>query len=545
MPPTPIIFDTDMSIDVDDVGALCMAHALADMKETEILAVVHNSASPEGAGAISVINRYHNRDHIPIGAYAGTIGDPNGTSRMSPWGFVRIPPQSPWQIGPYVPDLVRTFPGARVRNSSMADGDSVTVMRRALASAADRSVTIVSVGYATNLHDMLLSSGDGISPLAGPELVSAKVKQLVMMGGRRNHVEWNFAGAEANGISVCGGPSNSLRPGGCGAHNNLGRITNETLALWPARTSLVFVDFETGVNVWTGGVLASAAPASSPCRRAYQVFCSTNVGWCQPRAPHLSGPSRCSWDIQAVLFAVRGKEQYYELEQGQNFVDTITGLSRWVPLNMSSEAAAGAVDEVARLPRQFALVMPPSMIPELEHEISNLLAQPYPVSPLPPPPPPSPREPPELPPHPPPENPSPAPPLPSMPPPPQWPPAVPLPPSYVPLLSSLAVLRPLTPTTAEESTMTDAGTPPPVAVIIGAGLVILLFLNRALWKVVSYLEARGFTNRGEVRLSDAKMAGEAGIALRPYDSALQLAAVAEGELDLVSRMRDGNEDDDI
>ena len=29
-PPVPLIFDTDMSIDVDDVGALCVAHALAD-----------------------------------------------------------------------------------------------------------------------------------------------------------------------------------------------------------------------------------------------------------------------------------------------------------------------------------------------------------------------------------------------------------------------------------------------------------------------------------------------------------------------------------
>ena len=37
----PIIFDTDMSIDTDDVGALCVAHALEDLGESRLLAVVH------------------------------------------------------------------------------------------------------------------------------------------------------------------------------------------------------------------------------------------------------------------------------------------------------------------------------------------------------------------------------------------------------------------------------------------------------------------------------------------------------------------------
>lgn len=79
MPGVPIIFDTDMSIDVDDVGALCVAHALEDLEETEILAVLHNTGLKEGVGAISVINHFYGRDHIQIGAYRGPIGDPSHT----------------------------------------------------------------------------------------------------------------------------------------------------------------------------------------------------------------------------------------------------------------------------------------------------------------------------------------------------------------------------------------------------------------------------------------------------------------------------------
>ena len=36
MPPVPLIVDTDLSIDVDDVGALCAAHALADVGEVRL-----------------------------------------------------------------------------------------------------------------------------------------------------------------------------------------------------------------------------------------------------------------------------------------------------------------------------------------------------------------------------------------------------------------------------------------------------------------------------------------------------------------------------
>lgn len=50
-----LIIDTDMSIDADDVGALCMAHALVDRGEAEILAVVHDTGYHLGAAAISVI----------------------------------------------------------------------------------------------------------------------------------------------------------------------------------------------------------------------------------------------------------------------------------------------------------------------------------------------------------------------------------------------------------------------------------------------------------------------------------------------------------
>eukprot|EP01051_Picozoa_sp_SAG22_P010248 SAG22_NODE_910_length_6547_cov_2.044975_2_plen_109_part_00 len=71
--PVKLIIDTDIGgggcNDVDDVVAVCIANALHDNGEAELLAVVQNTAPLKCAGAISVLNHFYGRDDIPIGAY--------------------------------------------------------------------------------------------------------------------------------------------------------------------------------------------------------------------------------------------------------------------------------------------------------------------------------------------------------------------------------------------------------------------------------------------------------------------------------------------
>ena len=52
-PKTPLIIDTDASFDVDDVLAICMAHALERRGEAKILAVMHDAGIPEGKDQLS------------------------------------------------------------------------------------------------------------------------------------------------------------------------------------------------------------------------------------------------------------------------------------------------------------------------------------------------------------------------------------------------------------------------------------------------------------------------------------------------------------
>lgn len=264
--PTPqLIIDTDMSFDVDDVGAVCLAHALADRGEAELVAVVYDSGYPAGIGAVSVLNEYYGRGaSVALGSYKGRFGaDARGE----------------WVTGRYVPDLVRRFP-SRVKDSSEVP-DAVATYRRVLAAAADGSVRIAAIGFATNLAALLRSAPDEHSALSGVELVRAKVALVAWQGG------W-YAPLHPNGHTTfnwdCGVCCGYVADGCAGE-------SSYAVAHMPPSVEQIFSDI--GDEIYHGGALTDCAPASSPCRQAYHDF---------------HGPSRGrnSWDPVAVLLAVRG-----------------------------------------------------------------------------------------------------------------------------------------------------------------------------------------------------------------------------------------------
>lgn len=387
----PIIIDTDMSIDVDDVGMLCAAHALQDNGETEILGMVHDSGAKAGAGAISVINRYYGRDEIPIGAYRGKIGARSGCAPK-----VKDQPEPPcegWEDNPhehwtndgqgvYIDDLVRLFPH-RIASADEAP-DAVTVYRDALSAAAEHSVVIVSVGFTTNLLDLIRSRPDSSSPLTGKDLVKSRVKKLVLMGGRRepgwnDPPEWNLAG--------CGG--------GCGHFDDLADLSENTFNEWPDSVPIEMIGFEIGVDVHTGyvnqtGLHPSPKYMNSPCRVAYRLFCARMHGWCE------KDKGRASWDPMALVYAVRGEQGFYSKQFGMLQVDPVTGMNRWLKRDSTDfndyyECDGDCEDMVYLLPLVRAEVLERSINELIEQEPANGGYEPPSPSPSPPPPPPPPR----------------------------------------------------------------------------------------------------------------------------------------------------------
>ena len=205
-PPRKVIFDTDMCLDVDDVGARAMLHALADGGEAEILAVVFNEVHPSGAAAIDAINTWYNRGTIPVGIHKENLADPDSSKYLGP-------------VAEFPHDLTnKTAPSA------------LDVYRQALREQPDNSVTIISVGFLNNVFDLLKADSG---------LVAQKVTKLVVMGGLVN-----------DGFNL--------------VRHNLVEQSEYVIRNWP--TPLVISQH--GGAIRTGAKL-SEAPAENPVREAY------------------------------------------------------------------------------------------------------------------------------------------------------------------------------------------------------------------------------------------------------------------------------------
>jgi len=159
-----IIFDTDIGGDCDDAGALAMTHRLCDMGEAELLAVTGCYESPYVAGCIDAINTYYNRK-VPVGVNYGTDAYPDT----------------------YTSGICNEFPSdypAEKYNAGHKPEDAVRLIRRTLAAAEDKSISLVATGPLSTLGRLIKSGADDVSSLTGAELVEKKVLRTVIMGGR-------------------------------------------------------------------------------------------------------------------------------------------------------------------------------------------------------------------------------------------------------------------------------------------------------------------------------------------------------------------------
>ena len=61
--------------------------------------------------------------------------------------------------------------------------DAVELLRKTLAGESDGAVTLIQVGFSTNLARLIESAPDRYSDLSGMDLVKKKVRLLTVMAG--------------------------------------------------------------------------------------------------------------------------------------------------------------------------------------------------------------------------------------------------------------------------------------------------------------------------------------------------------------------------
>jgi inosine-uridine nucleoside N-ribohydrolase len=251
--PVPVIFDTDIGPDYDDVGALAVLHAFADLGEARILATISSNAFWTTAPTLSVLNTYFKRVEIPIGVTKTLL------------------PNKPCGQG-WAEAIIQKYP--HLLGSNQDASEAVQLYRKILASQPDGSVTLISTGFFTNLAGLLESVPDQYSPLNGKDLVVKKVKQLVSMAAR--------LGRDGKGgyeFNVMVDPAASKK----------------VFEDWP--TPVILSGFEIGEKILTGiRLIENENIQDSPVKDAFRIALekdSNRVG-------------RNSWDETAVLVAIRG-----------------------------------------------------------------------------------------------------------------------------------------------------------------------------------------------------------------------------------------------
>lgn len=259
--PVKIIFDTDMGSDCDDVGALALLHAYADLGKAEIIGCIYSSgAIPFGAGVIEAINIYYNRPNIPVGASIDfDFGDP--VDKMTAEKLSKD---------------TTAFRNKIIHNSDATEQTRLT--RQLLSDQDDSSIVYVTVGHTQGLYSLLTSPPDDISPMDGKKLVSRKIKHWVALGAlnaanENNNFtkDWNFF------------------------FNGTAPYTKYLIENFPVPVYIV----DAGAQVMTGKSL-QYSPSGNIVRTAYR-------DWLWNVEKKTLDDQRPSWDLAAVYFAVEGK----------------------------------------------------------------------------------------------------------------------------------------------------------------------------------------------------------------------------------------------
>ena len=163
---------------------------------------------------------------------------------------------------------------------------------------------LISIGFLTNLADLLKSEPDSISSLSGLDLISAKVSELIIMGGYYPWGwEFNFGGVD---------PASTIY----------------VLEHWPQSVATTFSGGELGGNIYSGQMLRQHSPPDSPVLAAYEWY----VGRCST--------IRESWDPLTTLYGIFGLDGFSKLgirpplmyanQYGYNSITSSNASNAWV-----------------------------------------------------------------------------------------------------------------------------------------------------------------------------------------------------------------------
>lgn len=167
--PMRVIMETDIGNDIDDALAMDLLYKYMDAGKIDLLAVNINKEGIYPAEYVDILNTWYGYPDIPIGVVHNGAECDNANNYTEAVDTMSVDGR---------PAFERSLEG---RYESLPD--AVALYREILSKQPDTSVTIISVGFSTNLVRLMDSQPDSFSELQGMDLIRKKVGKLVMMAG--------------------------------------------------------------------------------------------------------------------------------------------------------------------------------------------------------------------------------------------------------------------------------------------------------------------------------------------------------------------------
>ena len=288
-----LIIETDFTSDIDDLGALAEAHALADQCHWRIIAVMYNEKNGDCPPAIKAVNQWYGRDDIPIGIWGGGFNNVED----SPWcPYVRTVQEDKsksygldkypqWFSG----ELNSKFESAvKIRNyDSVTDYKvqySMDVYQDVLSKVEDGSVTIVSIGYPEDLYTLI--HYDNVTK----SLWKSKIGNMYLMGGSYNLDSSNIRGFKEDGINLYKDWTKPIITSCVGGEDYLRTGLNQTM-----------------INDINSGRYTQFTSVN-PVKRGYFYHCGMGYAskFCRTgNSPNGQLKGRLSWDPFTMLLAAK------------------------------------------------------------------------------------------------------------------------------------------------------------------------------------------------------------------------------------------------
>ncbi|MBQ0080739.1 MAG: nucleoside hydrolase [Alistipes sp.] len=310
--PKKIIFDTDMGNDVDDVIALDMLYKYQDAGLVDILGIISSKRETGSVKLIDAMGTIYGYPKIPL-AITKTYASEQYVCRNKRKNYADF--------------VVDKFS----YNHTITDFDKVDdgyiLLRKLLAASLEKDITIVAVGFSTNLARLIKSKGDEISPLSGLELIQKSVDKLVMMAGNFQvpKKEYNIYNDRFSATIV--------------------------FEQWP--TPIFFTDFELGYHIL---LPYTAIEQNFSYMDHHPVLESFNY---YEKMPY----NRPMWDATAVLFAVEPSKKYFSLSKSGYVTVTHSSVTYFYE-DKKSNRYYYKVDDKQRMAIQRRLVSITKILPK-------------------------------------------------------------------------------------------------------------------------------------------------------------------------------------